>query len=66
MTTTETILRNSLQIIWDIRRQKQEAAREQQIRDTIALEDERARWEQWSPVVQRSSGRVDYEHLEIV
>jgi len=66
MTATEASLNAMLSAIWQIRRDRQEAAREQAIRDTIALEDDRLRWEQWSPVVQRSSGRADYEHAEVV
>jgi len=65
MTPTEAILRTTLQTIWNIREEKQEAAREKRLLDTIALDDERARWEQFAPVVQRNSGRVDVEYREI-
>ncbi len=65
MTTTETILNRSIELIWQIRRDRQEAAREQAIRDAIRLEDERARWQQYAPTIQQSGGRVDYEHTEV-
>lgn len=66
MTTTETSLNAMLSAIWQIRRDRQEAAREHRIRDTMKLDDERARWEQYAPTIQRSSGRVDVEYAEIV
>ena len=66
MTETEASVRRLLETLWSIKREKADAAQEKRLRDTIALDNDRIRWQHYQSIVSRNGARCEYEHTEIV